>query len=130
MRRFALLAVTTLVVLAGCGGGHTDAADGPATVVTLIFTVGSTVKTNTLDCATPSAGDKKTCELLEKLPASAFKPSPKDQACTMIYGGPEVATIKGTVNGNKVDATYNRTNGCEIDRYTKVEPIFAELAGN
>jgi hypothetical protein len=125
-----LLAVAALVALAGCGGGHTSGGDAPATAVTLIYSVGSVVKTNTLDCATPSANDKPTCDLLKKLPASAFEPVPKDQMCTMIYGGPEKATIKGTVNGKKVDASYNRTNGCEIDRYKKVEPLFAELAGN
>ena len=119
-----------VVVVAGCGGGNTSGGDGPATVVHLTFSAGGAVKTKTLDCATPSANDKPSCDLLKKLPASAFQPVPKDQMCTMIYGGPEKATIKGTVNGKKVDATYNRTNGCEIDRYKKVEPLFAELAGN
>jgi hypothetical protein len=39
---------------------------------------------------------------------------PEDQMCTEIYGGPDVATIVGTVDGDQVDATVDRTNGCGI----------------
>lgn len=39
---------------------------------------------------------------------------PVDQACTEIYGGPDVATISGTLGDNPVDAVVDRTNGCGI----------------
>lgn len=129
-RRLWVAGAGLLVALAGCGGGSQPGAAGSATAVKLTYSAGGVVKTRTLDCATPAANDKPSCDLLKKLPTSAFEPVPKGVACTMLYGGPEVATIKGSVNGAKVDATYRRTNGCEIDRFTKVEPLFAEMAGN
>lgn len=46
--------------------------------------------------------------------------APVDQACTEIYGGPDIATITGTydgVDGPKVDTTIDRSNGCGIDEW-------------
>lgn len=39
---------------------------------------------------------------------------PADQVCTEQYGGPDVARITGTLAGEEVDATIDRTNGCGI----------------
>jgi hypothetical protein len=47
--------------------------------------------------------------------------------CTMIYGGPETATVTGTWNGKKVDATFNRKNGCELKRWSVLAPLFGSL---
>ncbi|MEO6472623.1 MAG: hypothetical protein ABIR57_11660 [Aeromicrobium sp.] len=129
-RRRLSLATLLLIVVGGCGSGHTSGGDGPATVVDLTYSAGGAVKKQTLDCASPAANDKPSCVLLGKLPSAVFKPVSKDQACTMIYGGPETATLKGTVRGKKVDARFSRVNGCEIDRWKQVEPLFAEMAGN
>jgi hypothetical protein len=39
---------------------------------------------------------------------------PQDQICTEIYGGPDTATIVGTLDGRPVDTQIDRTNGCGI----------------
>lgn len=39
---------------------------------------------------------------------------PADVACTEIYGGPQIATITGTLDGESVDAAFDRANGCGI----------------
>lgn len=39
---------------------------------------------------------------------------PADQVCTEQYGGPDVATITGTIDDQPIDATIDRTNGCGI----------------
>ncbi|MEZ5342071.1 MAG: hypothetical protein R2706_11665 [Acidimicrobiales bacterium] len=39
---------------------------------------------------------------------------PTDQACTEQYGGPDVAHIVGTFDGEPVDTTIDRVNGCGI----------------
>lgn len=41
-------------------------------------------------------------------------------ACTMIFGGPEQATVVGIVNGEEVDAAFERSNGCELDRWQRM----------
>ncbi len=40
---------------------------------------------------------------------------PGDEACTEQYGGPETAAITGTLDGQAVDTTVDRANGCGID---------------
>ena len=50
-----------------------------------------------------------------------------DVACTQIYGGPETAEVTGSFRGEPVDARFNRTNGCEIDRWERLLPLL-ELA--
>ena len=39
---------------------------------------------------------------------------PIDQVCSEEYGGPDVATITGTLDERQVDAMVDRTNGCGI----------------
>ena len=45
-----------------------------------------------------------------------------DQACPMIYGGPERAEVTGTWNGRTVSESYRRTNGCEVARWNRMIP--------
>jgi hypothetical protein len=49
---------------------------------------------------------------------------PADQMCTENYGGPDVATITGTLDGASVEATVNRTNGCGISDW---EQLLADI---
>ena len=49
---------------------------------------------------------------------------PADQMCTENYGGPDVATITGTLGGTSVEATVNRTNGCGISDW---EQLLADI---
>lgn len=37
-----------------------------------------------------------------------------DLACTQIYGGPDLASVGGVINGEVVDVTIGRTDGCGI----------------
>lgn len=49
-------------------------------------------------------------DVLERLTTGA----PAGQACTDIYGGPDVATITGELNGEAIDTTVDRADGCGI----------------
>ena len=62
---------------------------------------------------------EKACLLLASDP-EALEPVPPDMACTMIFGGPEEATVVGVVNGQEVDAAFSRSNGCELDRWNRM----------
>jgi hypothetical protein len=44
-----------------------------------------------------------------------------DQACAQIYGGPQHVTIKGSVDGVAVDVDIDRSDGCGIDAWQRVE---------
>ena len=60
--------------------------------------------------------------------APADLAEPKDDvACTQIFGGPETATIKGTLRGEPVDASFSRSDGCEIARWDKVKPLLDQV---
>ncbi|MFI7357428.1 SSI family serine proteinase inhibitor [Streptomyces avidinii] len=52
-----------------------------------------------------------------------FAPVSQRQICSTQYGGPATARITGTWHGHRVDATFRRTNGCEISRWAKLEPL-------
>jgi hypothetical protein len=67
----------------------------------------------------PAAG----CSALARHPG-ALKPVPGRQACTMIYGGPQVAFVVGTFWGHRIRSRFNRANGCEIGRWDKLKALF------
>ncbi|MEV6670530.1 SSI family serine proteinase inhibitor [Streptomyces sp. NPDC051162] len=72
---------------------------------------------------------KEACAQLDKQARwgkDLFAPVAKNQVCTDIYGGPQRAHISGRWAGKPVDADFNRTNGCEMERWNK----FSELLGN
>jgi hypothetical protein len=58
----------------------------------------------------------------------ALAPVAGDVACTQIFGGPQEARIVGEVRGRAIDASFSRNNGCEIDRWDRLAPVFEVLA--
>jgi hypothetical protein len=59
-----------------------------------------------------TAGD--LCAKARAIKALLTTQPDRQRACTQIYGGPETARITGTIDGEKVDRRFSRTNGCEI----------------
>jgi Subtilisin inhibitor-like len=84
------------------------------------------VKTYTLRCS-PVGGTlpraATACARLARL-AHPFAATPKDTACTQIYGGPQQALVTGRFRGPIVRARFSRTNGCEIARWNRVRLLF------
>lgn len=58
---------------------------------------------------------------------NAFAPAPADGICTMRYGGPATAHVTGRWAGRPVDATYDRSNGCQIERWDRLVPLLPDL---
>jgi hypothetical protein len=126
-----------LLLAAGCGSGTGggDAAEPPQPAYDLQITLWPEGKdgesrTATLTCD-PDGGTHpdpaEACAALAAHP-EALHPVPGDVACTEIYGGDQVAEVKGTgVGGAGVRAVLNRTNGCEIARWDALAPLI-ELA--
>ena len=58
-----------------------------------------------------------------ELDPQILEPVAADQTCTQVYGGPEAATLRGTWQGEPVDALFSRQNGCEIARWDAVADL-------
>ncbi|MGI5166210.1 SSI family serine proteinase inhibitor [Spirillospora sp. CA-253888] len=86
-------------------------------------------KTWTLTCD-PVGGDHprkdQACAALAQA-QDPFKAPPAQQMCTKIYGGPEIATVRGTWRGRPVEAKFTRADGCELARWTKLKPLFGDV---
>jgi Subtilisin inhibitor-like len=127
LRITLLLAVA--VVASACTRLTDDEPAAPATDLEIsVWRAGSDgpVRMWTLSC--PDGGTQpepqKACERLADLGDEAFAPVPDGVGCTQIYGGPQVAEVRGTFQGEQVQARFNRTNGCEIQRWDRVAFLF------
>jgi hypothetical protein len=101
--------------------------------VTISVDDGSGNATTTKLTCGPAGGDHPkpddACAALAAAWPSAFEPAPKDMMCTEIYGGPETATVSGTIDGKPVNAQFKRTNGCEIHRWDQVQGLLGAGGG-
>ncbi len=46
-----------------------------------------------------------------------------DQACTETYGGPDVATVTGSIGGHGVATSFHRANGCGLADWALLAPL-------
>jgi len=129
--RFVVV-LAALALLAGCGEDEeTEApASTPAQLAELTVTVddGTGESKAAANVTCDAAGDSEVCQALADMDPKTFEPVPSDIACTQQYGGPETATVKGTLNGKEIDARFSRVNGCEISRWDTAKPLL-EAAG-
>jgi hypothetical protein len=91
-------------------------------VVTVVDGPGEEPQRWTLTCDPPGGTHPDpagACRVLDDVRAP-FAPVPPGMRCLQVYGGPETATITGTWRGVEVDATYRRTDGCEIARWKEL----------
>ena len=139
LRRLILTAIASVAALAAAVPA-TGAAASPLPLPLmeqpdrLSVTVSQTGNTRTegryeLQCG-PAGGThpsaESACKRLEELAQQErdpFAPVPQDQMCTQQFGGPATARITGTWRGRQIDATFDRSNGCEISRWHTLEPV-------
>ena len=105
--------------------------------ITLLETAEAAPQTFTLVCTggTPAAESKhpsaaEACSTLKNSPA-ILSPAPTrtDQACTMQYGGPATAKVTGSVDGKEVNASFNRTDGCQIGLWDAAKSVLGSDGG-
>jgi hypothetical protein len=139
------VAATSLLLVAGCGsirsGGDVTVEPGPdsgatqagSTELTIVVRAGRGrgEQTYSLVCD-PAGGDhpdrEAACRLLSEL-KDPFAPVPPDAMCTEIYGGPQTATVTGTLRGEPVHTRFSRTDGCQIARWDKHAALLVETGG-
>jgi hypothetical protein len=143
LRRVALVAALAPAACLGTGAGvaragsegGTAASSGvaaaqaarPPVRLTVVFVRGNgprhvahlrcSATRSTADGFLRSAGAARACTRARRA-ASLLTTPPARRACTQIYGGPERATVTGTIGGRRVARRFSRTNGCQIADWT------------
>ena len=119
-------AATTVAPPATTAEGTTTASAAPATDLRIeVWPAGRKAGPSTtlrLTCDPPGGDVPDPARLCAALAARTdpFAAPRGDEACTEIYGGPEEAQVTGTYRGTPVDARFDRTNGCAIERWSDV----------
>ena len=137
MRRVAVaLVLAVAVAVGGCGDADEPAAQPTSTTqagaveLTVVYDDGAGAKTSgaltcrgsdrraegALDGRAPAA---ELCAQARGIAALLTTTPAKGRTCTQIYGWPETAHVTGTIDGDRVDRRFRRTNGCEIADFTR-----------
>lgn len=127
--------VAAAAVLAACGSAGsagTATASRTSLTVTTRAEAGAPAVVRTLRCD-PAGGTvarpARACARLAALDRP-FAPTPRDVACTELYGGPQTATVRGTFRGRRIWARFSRVDGCAIERWDRHAFLFPSgLAG-
>ncbi len=140
--RTALAALTAAAALAGCagtsggpaasGGSGGGGAQATSLQVRVDAGTGASPVTWTLTCDPPGGTHPQpsaACAQLEAAKTDPFAPTPTSMMCSMIYGGPQTATVSGTFAGRPVQARFARTNGCEVARWQLVSALLVIPGG-
>lgn len=62
------------------------------------------------------AADKMCSRLAEdEVQNRLINGEPADQLCTQIFGSDHEAVVTGTIDGNEINTSFHRSNGCGID---------------
>ena len=139
-RSAAALLVAVGLGLGACAGSRdeprptpapsTSGGTGTSLRIEVLADTGAEEKVMTLTCD-PAGGDHPdpgaACDALFAAGPRIFEPVPQDQACTEIFGGPQLASVTGTVSGDEVEAAFSRADGCEIERWDTLGTAFFDV---
>jgi hypothetical protein len=127
--RVLALAVAIALLASACGEEDDRARIRQSELTVTVWPEGRggrASETWTLRCD-PSGGTHPAPEAACRALAAntdALAPVPRDAACTEVYGGPQVARVTGVYRGRGVRSTFERTNGCEIERWDRLASLF------
>jgi hypothetical protein len=126
MKLLAAAAMCTLALAAAACGDDDEAAqsapDGAARLEVVVRPAEGKPPVRRVDLACDVLGSDAstaTCRRLGGLSRADLAPVPKGMACAAIYGGPAVATVRGTLDGEQIDARFSLTDACEIERWRR-----------
>lgn len=124
------LIVVALLGLTACGSETPGERPAPATELRIVVWPngrGGEAVEATLTCG-PVGGTHPdpaaACAALAR-ERSALDPLAADAICTQEYGGPDEAEVTGTIRGERVEAALTQRNGCEIDRWERLQALLA-----
>jgi Tol biopolymer transport system component len=58
-----------------------------------------------------------------------FAPVPRTAVCAALYGGDQLASVRGVYGGRPVRTTFSRVDACQIARWNRVAFLFPTRAG-
>jgi hypothetical protein len=131
------LCCLALLVLAGCGSeepaGERTAPDRAAPATQLTVRVdpdgdGPERATSARISCSADTSDR-ACAAAAGLRPKDFEPASDDVACTQQYGGPQTATVEGTLERRAVAGRFSREDGCAIARWDKLAPLLEAAGG-
>ena len=125
-----LLLGGALAVLVSAGDIPAAAHAARATSLTITYMADSARPAEavrwTLRCDPPGGTHPRraaVCRQLARLGWRAFGPAPRDTACADIFGGPQVALVRGRVAGRPVWARLSRIDGCQMERWRRIPSL-------
>lgn len=133
-----LAAAATVLAVTGCGSKQASGAGSSPSPTPPSVSLTVSVRPNghasaqhwTLTCG-PAGGTlmhpAAACAALTRVP-DPFAPVRRGVMCSMIYSGPQTATIDGTWQGKPVHATFSRVDGCQTARWDRIAPVFGPYA--
>lgn len=122
-----------VIFIGALSGGHAVAGQRVATStsnLTVVYhsTSGSQATFKVVCLPRSNSGThpnkKAICAAIAKQGIRLFAPVPANMMCSQIYGGPQAATITGTVNGRRINSTFSRTDGCQVARWNRAKAFF------
>lgn len=91
----------------------------------------------TLQCdgGTPVGGSgapdpAAACAALAASGAALFAAPAANLMCTQNFAGPQRASVRGTVDGQPVDATFSLSDGCQISRWEQLAGLLGPADGS
>jgi hypothetical protein len=145
-RRAPRLGVLSAVLIAACllpaaahaAGTGTASAAGLALRFSVTEAPSATPQPATLTCLGTWANatgylreaPEEGCQQAHQLADLLLNAPAPDRVCTQIYGGPQIATVQGTINGRWIHRALSRTNGCELADWEQMGPLLAPKATN
>jgi hypothetical protein len=138
-----IAAVVAALALAGCGGSAEDSdapregrpkpEPGGAELAVVVRPEGPSgpAKVTRISCdALGNEASRPACRRLGGLERNHLAPVSPRQACTQVYGGPAVASVKGTLRGEPVSEHFSLRNGCEIARWKRNADLLGPPVGS
>lgn len=144
MRRWlAILATAAVAVAAFVAASQTVVTDpaasaAPAVRLEIRYDDGaSTRRSASLTCR--ASGNRATgylrrrdvrrlCRVARELRGFLANP-PQHEMCTEQWGGPDRARVTGRIGGDAIDRRLARNDGCEIDDWSRAQPLLPKPKG-
>jgi hypothetical protein len=126
---FAAAALAALAA-ASCGGEGDATGNQAADLKVVVRPDGpaGAARRATIACDRlgPGSPGSPVCDELGGLSRRDLAPVPRDVACAEVYGGPAVASVRGTLHGKRVSARFSLSDACEVRRWGRNSALLGE----